>query len=280
MAQDLREASVNSAAEVRALSESLARQASELYAGLAQRMEELGNPRAAAAFERIGAIATSHHSPSGSASAGGASLVFNHEDLGSSRLITPYDAFSLAVRNSERAFVYWVHVSAHAEDPEVRVEAERAARVEMDHVRELRAGRRHAFHDGQHTRSSTETLRAATPADTRQELANREAALADLHGRIADRLDDMRDPWARVLAEIASEEAANAANYGPMAETASREPLPGDSSRMLSLAVERLEAAVEFYLKTAGEARDEAVVSAAQILASRGVQRLVRLREI
>lgn len=75
MIQDLGEGVVNSAADVHALAAGLAHQARLTYAELAQRMRELGNPDAAAAFERIGVIAASHHPSSASAAAEDASRV-------------------------------------------------------------------------------------------------------------------------------------------------------------------------------------------------------------
>lgn len=62
-------------------------------------------------------------------------------------LLTSYRAFSMAVRNEERAFVFWSYVSAHAPLDEIRQAAERMAKDELDHVATLRRERRKAFHD-------------------------------------------------------------------------------------------------------------------------------------
>lgn len=196
--------------------------------------------------------------------------------------MTPYEAFSLAVRNSERAFAYWTHVSAHAPDPELRAEAEQAARIEMDHVKELRAGRRCAFHDGRlKSDPSSGALHVAGPARSGRELADREAALAVLHRCIANRLVGTRYPWAQILGEIATDEERSAGTRESAEETATpREPLPEDAPALLALAVERLEAAVEFYLRTAEETQDESLVALAQLLASESVLRLAHLRDI
>lgn len=282
MVQDPGEGVVTSAAEVRALAGGLARQARETYAGLARRMRELGNAGTAAAFEEIGAIAASHHPPSDAALAEDAPRIFNHENMGASRLTTPYEAYALAVRNSEHAFAYWTRISAHAKDREIAAEAERSAMIEMDHMQELRAGRRRAFHEGRRTPlPSSAALRVAKPAESRIELADCEAALADLHQRIADRLAGIRNPWAQILAEIADEERRNAQNYGPPSETAPlHEPLPEEGSALLTRAAERTEAAVEYYFRTAEESHDEELVGVAQFLASEGVGRLARLRDV
>lgn len=62
-------------------------------------------------------------------------------------LLTSYRAFSMAVRNEERAFVFWSYVSAHAPSEEIRQAAERMAKDELEHVATLRRERRKAFHD-------------------------------------------------------------------------------------------------------------------------------------
>ena len=56
------------------------------------------------------------------------------EDLAELRLVTPYHALSIAVRNEERAFAFWSYMSADSDDPTIRREAERLAREELGHV--------------------------------------------------------------------------------------------------------------------------------------------------
>lgn len=63
-----------------------------------------------------------------------------------SRLMTPYHALCMAVRNEERAFAFWSYVAAFAEDPEIKNAAEAMAREELGHVATLRKERRRAFH--------------------------------------------------------------------------------------------------------------------------------------
>ena len=61
-------------------------------------------------------------------------------------LLDAYKAFSMAVRNEERAFVFWTYVAAHALSEEIKAAAERMAREELGHVATLRRERRKAFH--------------------------------------------------------------------------------------------------------------------------------------
>lgn len=62
-------------------------------------------------------------------------------------LLNSYRAFSMAVRNEERAFVFWTYVAANAPTQEIREAAERMAHEELEHVATLRRERRLAFHD-------------------------------------------------------------------------------------------------------------------------------------
>ena len=67
-------------------------------------------------------------------------------EIKTSRLMTPYRALSMAVRNEERAFAFWSYVAGFAEDPEIKKAAEAMAREELGHVATLRKERRRAYH--------------------------------------------------------------------------------------------------------------------------------------
>ena len=67
-------------------------------------------------------------------------------EIRTSRLMTPYRALSMAVRNEERAFAFWSYVAGFAEDPEIKKAAEAMAREELGHVATLRKERRRAYH--------------------------------------------------------------------------------------------------------------------------------------
>ncbi|MGZ9089916.1 MAG: ferritin family protein, partial [Rhodoplanes sp.] len=66
--------------------------------------------------------------------------------IGVDRQVTPYAAFSLAVRGEERAFAYWSYVSAHARDSGIKAAAEGIAHEELAHAALLRRERRRAYH--------------------------------------------------------------------------------------------------------------------------------------
>jgi hypothetical protein len=80
-------------------------------------------------------------------------------------LVDAYRAFSMAVRNEERAFSFWIYVAAQSPSPELRAAAEQMAREELDHVARLRRERRRAFHQataGHCPRSRTGSRRFST----------------------------------------------------------------------------------------------------------------------
>ena len=83
-----------------------------------------------------------------------------------SELLTPYCALSIAVRNEERAFVYYAYVAAQAERGDIRTLAEELARGELGHAALLRRERRRAFHAAppaaEPTPSTLAGLRAAS----------------------------------------------------------------------------------------------------------------------
>jgi hypothetical protein len=62
-------------------------------------------------------------------------------DIKDSSLSTPYNAWALAARHRQRAFVFWTYVSALAEDPLVRLNAEDLAREALSDGNLLRRER-------------------------------------------------------------------------------------------------------------------------------------------
>ncbi|WP_421404564.1 ferritin-like domain-containing protein [Agrobacterium fabrum] len=140
------------------------------YLALRQRMLDENQPSLAAVFERLIAEETSHlHQvetwaaetlPSVEAAAidrPDLSPMFDAEgaDLVPPETLDAYRAFSTAVRNEEKAFVFWSYVAAQAPAPDVQKAAERMAREELGHIATLRRERRQVFH----------AMRAAIPQE-------------------------------------------------------------------------------------------------------------------
>jgi rubrerythrin len=104
-------------------------------------------------------------------------------------LLSAYRALSMAVRNEERAFLFWTYVAAHTDQDLLREAAEQMAREELGHLATLRRERRRAFH-AQHD------ARPRAPALDLPDLEARlaallEAAAADASGAEASSLEEL-----------------------------------------------------------------------------------------
>lgn len=155
--------------EMLAIAASMEKEAIDGYLDLSARMSAFGRPDLAKVFDALVAEETGHldkvrewSAVSGNVdtvTAGATETQFDDEGAGivAPQLLSAYRAFSMAVRNEERAFMFWTYVSAHAQSSEIRHAAERMAREELGHVAKLRSERRRAFHlertESSHTRS-------------------------------------------------------------------------------------------------------------------------------
>ena len=173
---------VASMGELLALAGAMEQEAIDGYRALAERMAEAGHLGLAAVFEELIADEKDHLGKVDSWSndldlpkilppAYAPEKLFDDEgaDLASPELLSAYRAFSIAVRNEERAFVFWTYVAAHAKSAEIAGAAERMAKEELGHVAKLRGERRRAFH----------RERDMTPAGIQGDLASLEGRLAD-----------------------------------------------------------------------------------------------------
>ena len=118
--------------ELLALARSMEQESIDGYIALAERMRGMDRPDLATVFEALVAEEESHlgkvddwqqatgqprativHPPE---------AVFDDEGAGlvAPDMLSAYRAFSMAVRNEERAFVFWTYVSAHAKSDEIR----------------------------------------------------------------------------------------------------------------------------------------------------------------
>src|SRR6516165_7777817 len=148
--------------ELFGLASAMEQEAATRYAELADEMRRQNKPDLSAVFTQLAAAEREHvigvtrWSQSRLGRAPDPALVrwegpgtFDAEaaaEITTSRLMTPYRALSIAVRNEERAFAFWSYVAAFAEDPEIKNAAETLAREELGHVSTLRRERRRAYH--------------------------------------------------------------------------------------------------------------------------------------
>ena len=191
--------------ELLALARSMEQEAIDGYIALAKRMREMGQPDLAGVFETLIAEEEGHlgkvndwQTATGqpkSATVHPPEVLFDDEGAGiiAPEMLSAYRAFSMAVRNEERAFVFWTYVAAHAKSAEIGKAAERMAHEELGHVAKLRSERRRAFH--LERRTSTD----ATKAD----LALLETRLADHLQTLAATSETDNSSRLRMLAEEA-----------------------------------------------------------------------------
>jgi rubrerythrin len=127
-------------------------------------------------------------------------LAASWDEIAGTALLTPYRAFSIAVRNEERAFSLYIYLSAHADDARVAGEADKLAGEELEHAALLRRWRRAAYHKERGSRSAARR-RITTLEDLHAHLSEREAAIAGCHRALAARLQDLGDGESAALLE-------------------------------------------------------------------------------
>ena len=141
-----------------AVAAALEREAAARYRALSARMARQGDAAMAAQFDSLAGMEDAHagevakrsqellgHAPAIRGAGWELPPTYDEEEARGATL-SPYQALAFAVRNEERAFVFYTYVAAEAEDPAVRALAEELARDELEHAALLRRHRRRAFH--------------------------------------------------------------------------------------------------------------------------------------
>ena len=187
-------------------------------------------------------------------------------ELKTSRLMTPYRALAMAVRNEERVFAFWSYLAAYSEDPEVKKAAEAMAREELGHVSILRKERRRAYHsehDRKHEDEHGRTLRS------RLDARRLELRLAAQFAELEHRLAGPAATRAHELFEETTRMADQAGNFGSFAGT-----LEQQDAQTIA------EVLADAYLDGADRSDDEIRVEALQGLAGKAIARLAWLRSL
>jgi rubrerythrin len=187
-------------------------------------------------------------------------------ELKTSRLMTPYRALAMAVRNEERAFAFWSYLAAYSEDPDIKKAAEAMAKEELAHVSILRKERRRAYHREHDRERGEEAGRAAASRIDARRLELRLAGhLSDLQrrleGQAATRARELLDETMRM---------ANVAGDGGS--------FPAALERLDPQAI--AEALADAYLEGAERSDDAARVEIMQGLAEKAIARLAWLRSL
>lgn len=176
-------AAVKSMDELLAIAYAMEQEAIDGYSKLAEHMRQENRPDMVAVFERLVSEESQHlgqvvhwsekvrgRKPDLADLRWEQPDTFDDEDAGAiaPELLSAYRAFSMAVRNEERAFLFWTYVAAQTDRDELREAAERMAREELGHLATLRRERRLAFHAA---RGAGAAAHAVDVADLEQQLA-------------------------------------------------------------------------------------------------------------
>lgn len=275
-----------STAELLAIAHAMEMEAARRYGELAARMRLRSDGRLAELFSFLSGIERKHagrideqslqmtgHSPDAAQIRWDLPENFDEEEA-SSRLLTPYLALAIAVRNEERAFAFYCYVAAEAARDDIRVLAEELAKDELTHATLLRRERRKAYRD--EGRSGRQSDRAAMPGSVHELLAyaaDLESAASRHHGALAEKLASQDEDASRSFARAAADEAETATllsqrlGSAPIGRPIAVPPTIEDGLRIL-------EETFEFYADVAEKANDEEIVREAQALAERAVRRL------
>ncbi len=278
---------VSSAEQLIAIAHAMEREAARRYRELAVRMRIQSEDVLATLFIFLAEIEDKHamevearaegitgHPPDLTSMPWDVPENFDEEEARSAGL-SPYRALAIAVRNEERAFVFYTYVAASAATPMLARLAEQFAVDELGHAGLLRRERRKAW------RRQTPAL--PPPTDTRPESVDEllalaipmERAAAAAHRALALRLATRQEPEVAALFDHAADEEGDLS--GALAvRLPSVNASPPQSMRAGSVrdGLRILEDAFERYTDIAEKAIDEATLLEAQALAQHALRRL------
>ena len=272
---------LGSADELLAMSHALEKEAASRYRDLAARMRLRQEQKLAGLFEFLASIEEKHaaHIAARALEAMGKPVDpariswempenFDEEE-GSSRVLTPYRALAIAVRNEERAFAFYSYVAAQAREELMRKLAEELAKDELEHAFLLRRERRKAYRE-------TGTAKASQLPASAEELyalgAETEWQAAAYH-RALDEILSIQDKEPSTFGVVASDEASCARDLASRIGLQLEDSRPPDEAE-IEQGMRLLEEVFDRYVDIAERSKDEKVVQAAQMLAERAVRRL------
>jgi len=272
--------SLQSLDELFALANAMEQESASKYDDLAADMQRQNKPDLAAVFAQLAAAEREHvdsvarwsqsrigRAPDPALVRWEAPETFDREtaaEIMTSRLMTPYRALSMAVRNEERAFAFWSYVAGFAEDPEIKQTAEAMAREELGHVATLRKERRRAYH------SEDNKMRAVEQVNVGQVYA------AALERRLAGQLADLKRRVEGEAANRARELLQETTRMSAQASGIGRFPANLEQCDAQTIA----EALADAYLEGAENSVDPGRLESMQALAGYAIARLAWLRAL
>jgi len=283
---------IRSVEELTDIAAGMEREAALRYEQLADAMDRQAEPDLAAIFRELAEMERDHEAGIGRWAAREGRLApapasfswhlpetFDEDPAA----LTPYGALGIAVRNEERAFVFYSYLSALAPDGATQAHADALAREELKHVSQLRALRRRAFH---RERPQPALRRAANAAELDTLVAGLDQGSLVLDEMVAAALEAEGDKRSAAL--LRHRGAAAPTIPGPGASPAIQAAVaasllkPGalTADGALRLALRDAEEVVEILMSTAEQATDEDLLNRAQACAERAVARLAVIRTL
>ena len=272
---------LGSADELLAMSHALEKEAASRYRDLAARMRLRQDQKLAGLFEFLASIEEKHaaHVAGRALEALGKPVDparvswempenFDEEE-GSSRVLTPYRALAIAVRNEERAFAFYSYVAAEARDEPMRKFAEELAKDELEHAFLLRRERRKAYRE----KGRPEASQLPANAEELYALGAETEWQAAAYHRALDESLVIRDKEPSTFGVAASDEASCARDLASRIGLQLEDSRPPENAE-IEQGLRLLEEVFERYADIAERSKDEKVVQEAQILAERAVRRL------
>ncbi|CCD90354.1 conserved hypothetical protein [Bradyrhizobium sp. ORS 375] len=267
--------------EMFALANAMEQEAADRYTELAEEMQRQGRGELAQVFTELAVAEREHvdsvvkwshartgHAPDASLVRWQAPETFDADavaEIERSRLMTPYRALSIAVRNEERAFAFWSYLAAYSDKADVRTASEAMAREELGHVATLRKQRRRAYHREIDAKRASSTMMPGEPVVAGQ----LELRLAELLGEMASR---RQGPQADRMRELAREAAAMATDGADVIR------LPAALAQADAPVI--AEALADGYLDQAERAVEPGQLDLLQRLAGQAIARLAWLRSL
>jgi len=265
--------------ELFALANAMETEAATKYAELAEEMQRQDRPDLAAVFADLAAAEREHvdsvqrWSQSRRGKLPDPALVrweapetFDRQaaaEIKASKLMTPYRALAMAVRNEERAFVFWSYLAAFADDSEIKKAAEAMAGEELGHVATLRKARRRAY------RQDPDATRPGEAPAVRIDAGVLERRLAGRLDQLEGLLDPVQAARIRELADEARLMSGQADGFGKF-------PTSLEQRDAEAIA----EALTDAYLEGAEASDDPVRLECLQTLAGRSIARLAWLRSL
>jgi len=272
---------LGSADELMAMSHALEKEAASRYRDLAARMRLRQEQKLAGLFEFLASIEEKHaaHIAARALEAMGKPVDpariswempenFDEEE-GSSRVLTPYRALAIAVRNEERAFAFYSYVAAEAREELMRKLAEELAKDELEHAFLLRRERRKAYRE----KGRPEASQLPANAEELYALGAETEWQAAAYHQALDEILSIRDAEPSNFGVVASDEASCARDLASRIGLQLKESSPPDDAEV-EQGMRLLEEVFDRYADIAERSKDERVVQAAQMLAERAVRRL------